>query len=388
MPTPEPAGVYVHVPFCSAICPYCDFAVTVGDAAARRRLVEAVSTEAAAAGPAFGRPVDTVYFGGGTPSLLESDELERILAALGAHLELEPRRRIFLEANPEDVDRGRLEAWRRLGVTTLSLGVQALDEAALSFLGRRHSVGEALQAIESARAAGLATVSIDLIYARPSQTVDAWRAELDRAVASGVDHLSCYQLTLEPGTPFGRRAARGELAPPPPDVEADLLLATHEHLAALGFDGYEVSNFASAAEHRSRHNQKYWRRTPYLGLGPSAHSFAGERRWWNVRDSRCYVARVEAGESPVEAEEALTPAQQALESLLLGLRCREGVDLGELAQRTGIEVRRLNDRRLASWEESGWVELAADRLLPTTAGMALAERLAVELALEPALRAG
>ncbi|MDX1644273.1 MAG: coproporphyrinogen-III oxidase family protein, partial [Thermoanaerobaculia bacterium] len=245
MPTPEsapsgaveePAGVYVHIPFCSAICPYCDFAVTVGDAAARRRLVEALAAEAGRTGAEFGRPVDTVYWGGGTPSLLALSELEPIALALDHHLELVPGTRHFLEANPEDVDTDRLETWRDLGVGTLSLGVQALDAAALEFLGRRHSAEQGRRAVELALAAGFGTVSIDLIYGRPGQSVDEWRRELDAAVDLGVDHLSCYQLTLEPGTPFGRRAARGELAAPPPDLEADLFFATHEHLAEPRFE--------------------------------------------------------------------------------------------------------------------------------------------------------
>lgn len=370
----EAAGVYVHIPFCARICPYCDFAVTVGDAAARRRLVEAVRTETARVGPSFGRSVDTIYLGGGTPSLLLPEEVGRIVGAIEEHLEVGAGTRIFLEANPEDVDEGRLDGWRELGVTTLSLGVQALDDAALDFLGRRHTAGEARGAIVRALEAGFETVSIDLIYARPGQTVAGWRAELDAAVALGVDHLSCYQLTVEPATPFGRRAARGDLSRVSEDLEVALFFATHEHLEAAGFDGYEVSNFARAPVHRSRHNLKYWRRMPYLGLGPSAHSFADERRWWNVRGSRDYVERIEAGESPVDGWEDLTSSQRSLERLMLGLRSREGVELGVVGDDVAESLR--------EWQECGWVVLEGSRLVPTMIGMALAERLAAELDLD------
>ena len=278
-------GLYLHIPFCSAICPYCDFAVLTGGPERRARFTERLINEirlwAVDSEPFWG--IDTVYFGGGTPSALTPEQLGLIVEAARESLPIQEDPWIFLEANPEDVTPESVRAWRDLGVRTLSLGIQSFDASALGFLGRRHSPDQARRSTELAREAGFHTVSIDLIYGLPGQSVEDWRRTLEEAVALWPDHLSCYQLTIHEGTPFGFRLARGKMTEMPEESQADLFLLTHTFLRDAGWPGYEVSSFSRSPEHRSRHNRKYWDHTPYLGLGPSAHSFSGRRRWWNER---------------------------------------------------------------------------------------------------------
>jgi oxygen-independent coproporphyrinogen III oxidase len=363
-------GLYLHIPFCSAICPYCDFAVLTGGPERRERFTEHLISEVglwSGDAESFGG-IDTVYFGGGTPSALSSEQLGRIVEAARVSLPVQENAWIFLEANPEDVTPESVRAWRALGIRTLSLGIQSFDAEALAFLGRRHSSEQARRSVELARAAGFHTVAFDLIYGLPGQTVDDWRRTLETAVALEPDHLSCYQLTIHEETPFGFRLARGKMSEAPEEIQADLFLLTHTFLREAGLPGYEVSNFARSPEHRSRHNRKYWDHTPYLGLGPSAHSFSGMRRWWNERKIKPYEARIDAGERPVAGSEELTAEDLALEALMLGLRTAEGIDLKELRQRYGVD--------LMIPEMEGLLNLEDGRLVPTLEGWAVADTLA------------
>lgn len=373
------SGVYVHLPFCSAICPYCDFAVTVGGSDLQRRLIAGVAAEVErVAGPGR-RRVDTIYFGGGTPSLHGPEEIETVLVALRRVFDIDGEARIFLEANPEDVTPETVAQWKSLGVRTLSLGVQALDDEALAFLGRRHTAREARHSIESARAGGIDTVSVDLIYARPGQAEASWRRELEEVTALEPDHLSCYQLTVHRGTPFGRRLMRGSLAEMPDGEQSQLFLVTLRTLENLGYPAYEVSNFARHRRHRSAHNLKYWTGAPYFGFGPSAHSFDGERRWWNVASPRDYLERVEAGEPLREGEERLSPGQRLLEELMLGLRRPTGVELSALSGSYGLDLMRRNEARLERWQRDGWIRRDGGWIRPTPEGLLKADRLAASL---------
>lgn len=371
------AGLYLHIPFCSRICPYCDFAVRTGGAARRRRFADALLAEIGMLDAAPLR-FDTIYFGGGTPSQLATEDLERILEALRMRMELAPDTRIFFEANPEDVTPLRLAEWCRLGIETLSLGVQALNPGALAFLGRGHDVATAHRAVEQSRVAGFGTVSIDLIYGLPGQTEEAWRDELDRALALQVDHISCYQLTIHEGTRFGVLVKRGELRETDLDQQGDLFRLTHRHLGEHGMFGYEASQFARAPEHRSRHNTKYWNHTPYLGLGPSAHSFHDRRRWWNLRQADPYEAAVAAGALPIEGSEALDPAALVLEALMTGLRTYAGVDLESVRERFGVELLPANRALIERLAARKLVRLDGSRVLPTLEGLAVADGLARE----------
>jgi oxygen-independent coproporphyrinogen-3 oxidase len=387
-------GLYLHVPFCSAICPYCDFSVLRGGLPARQRFVLRLLDEVALAGPRWRepRPFDTVYFGGGTPSLLPAEDLARVLGACRAALRLADDAWIFLEANPEDVTPAACAAWRALGVRTLSLGVQSFHDDALRFLGRRHTGAQARLAVETALAAGFSTVSVDLIFGLPDQTAAAWRSELQTAAALQPQHLSCYQLTVHPRTPFGVRAARGQLSEAPEERQAALFEQAHVFLADAGWPAYEVSNFARGAEHQSRHNRKYWDHTPYLGLGPSAHSFASApaaRRWWNELRVPRWEQRVAAGELPVEGEEALDPHALATEALMLGLRTVAGIDVERFSERYGVDLLAVNEALVAQLATEGRVSVGTGpagerRLVPTLAGLAVADGLAAafELPLE------
>jgi putative oxygen-independent coproporphyrinogen III oxidase len=363
--------------------------VTRSASPARQRFASRLAAEVALAAPDWRdpRPFDTVYFGGGTPSQLAPEDLARVLDACRAHLALEASPWIFLEANPEDVTPEACAAWRALGVRTLSLGVQSFSDEALRFLGRRHSGQQARAAVETALAAGFDTVSVDLIFGRRGQTAQEWQRELETAVSLGPQHLSCYQLTIHPGTRFGVEAQHGRLAELPEDDQATLFELTHRHLADAGWPAYEVSNFARGAAHQSRHNRKYWDHTPYLGLGPSAHSLAvadasgPARRWWNERGTPQWEKRLAAGERPIESQECLGPGELAAEALLLGLRTTAGIDLEAFQARYGIDLLAANDSLVARLVDEGRLVLRPDagrgrRLAPTRAGLAVADGLA------------
>ena len=389
---PRAPGLYLHIPFCSAICPYCDFSVLKAGIPARKRFVEHLVGEVPLAAREWRdqRPFDTVYFGGGTPSLLLPEDLERVLGACRSHLALAtPAPSIFLEANPEDVTPDACAAWRGLGVRTLSLGVQSFSDDALRFLGRRHGAEQARAAVETAQAAGFHTVSVDLIFGLPGQSAATWRRELATVAALGPGHVSCYQLTIHPRTRFGVAAKRGQLSEMPEGEQAVLFDLTHRFLADAGYSAYEVSNFARSRDHESRHNRKYWDHTPYLGLGPSAHSLAVEdasavpaaRRWWNELRTPRWEGRVAAGERPVEAEESLGPKQMATEAVMLGLRTAAGIDLDAFTMRYGVDLLAVNAALVERLVAEGHLAARADPggarwLVPTASGLAVADGMA------------
>ena len=355
----------------------------VGGVAARQRFVEHLLSEIALAAPSWVdlRPFDTVYFGGGTPSLLPASELARVLDACRAHLPIAPDAWLFLEANPEDVTPESCAAWRGLGVRTLSLGVQSFSDQALRFLERHHTAAQARAAVETALATGFHTVSVDLIFGLPGQTPQSWQRELEAAVSLGPAHLSCYQLTIHQRTRFGVRAARGQLSELPEEEQAGLFDLAHRFLADAGWPAYEVSNFARGVEHESRHNRKYWDHTPYLGLGPSAHSFAAGQRWWNELRTPHWERRLAAGERPIEGEETLGPAELATEAVMLGLRTAAGIDLDAFGARHGFDLLAANEALVARLTTEGKLVVGSGaqggrRLVPTSSGLAVADGLA------------
>ncbi len=378
---------------------------------ARQRFVDHLVEEVALAAPEWRDPApfDTVYFGGGTPSQLSPEELGRALDACRAHVTFEtPAPWVFLEANPEDVTPEACAAWRALGVRTLSLGVQSFSDEALRFLGRHHSGRQARTVVETALGAGFDTVSIDLIFGLRGQTTADWQLDLATAVSLTPQHLSCYQLTIHPRTRFGVQAKHGQLSELPEEDQAALFDLTHRFLADAGWPAYEVSNFARSPLHQSRHNRKYWDHTPYLGLGPSAHSLAasdasfarrGEaspcssstvrfadasapaRRWWNERGTPRWERRLAAGERPIEGQELLGPKDLAAEALLLGLRTTAGIDLDRFSARYGVDLLAANDTLVARLVDEGRIVVRADaeggqRLVPTLSGLAVADGLA------------
>jgi putative oxygen-independent coproporphyrinogen III oxidase len=337
----EPLALYIHWPFCLSRCPYCDF-----NAHVRERIDEARFRAALLADLAYeaerlsSRPLASIFFGGGTPSLMSPDTVAALIEAATRAFPPDTPPEITLEANPTSVEAGKLARFRDAGVNRISLGIQSLDDTALAFLGRRHSAAQALAALETARTL-FPRASFDLIYARPGQTLASWRAELRRALGFGLDHLSLYQLTIEPGTPFARLQARGELTLPDDDTQAALYQATEEEAARAGLAPYEVSNYAAPGA-ESRHNLAYWRYDDYAGIGPGAHGRVPvggvPTATVRVRAPEAWAEAVERQGHGVREQETLAPETRAREALLMGLRLAEGVEPARFLARTGIAL--------------------------------------------------
>ncbi|MCC0025803.1 MAG: radical SAM family heme chaperone HemW [Zhengella sp.] len=375
-------GVYVHWPFCAAKCPYCDFNSHVRHkpvdqarfaAAFRREL----ATMRSRTGP---KEVSSIFIGGGTPSLMKPETVGAILEAVAELWTVPDGIEITMEANPQSADAGRFAGYRAAGVNRLSLGVQALNDADLKFLGRLHDAGEALQAIELARRT-FPRLSFDLIYARPGQTLAGWKAELESAIAHAADHLSLYQLTIEEGTPFFALHAAGKINPPDSDMGAALYELTQDVTQTHGLPAYEISNHAAPGA-ASRHNLTYWRYGEYAGAGPGAHGRFVEngRRVVTMaaRGPESWLAQVEAQGHGIADGEVLTRDQEADEMLLMGLRLREGLDLARYEMLAG---RGLQPDRIAMLQNEGLVEpLGNSRLRVTPAGMIVLDAVVADLA--------
>jgi putative oxygen-independent coproporphyrinogen III oxidase len=377
-----PFGVYIHWPFCLSKCPYCDFNSHVRQAAIdEARYIKAFAAEIAATAARIpGRTVSTIFFGGGTPSLMDPATVGAILEAIGRHWTIAPDAEITLEANPSSVEAGRFRGYRAAGVNRVSLGMQSLDDGVLKQLGRLHTARDALDAVALARDI-FDRFSFDLIYARPGQTVAAWRAELTRALAEAGEHLSLYQLTIEPDTPFAALHANGKLVLPDDDLGRDLYDLTLDQCAAAGLPAYEVSNHARPGA-ECRHNLVYWRYGEYAGIGPGAHGrlLIDGTRHATATEKRpeAWLMRVEATGHGVTIDDALTRDEQADEFLLMGLRLTEGIDPKRYAALAG---RPLDLERIAALMGHGFVETTADgRLRVTRSGFPVLDAVVADLA--------
>ncbi|GAA4713708.1 radical SAM family heme chaperone HemW [Phytohabitans rumicis] len=328
-------GVYVHVPFCASRCGYCDFntytAAELGGGASRDAYAGTVLAELALAATVVAPPrVDTVFVGGGTPTLLDPDDLARILDAIDRTWGLAAGAEVTTEANPESVTPASLQRLRKAGFTRVSLGMQSTAPGVLQILDRRHTAGRAPAAALEAREAGFDHVNLDLIYGTPGESADDFAASLDAAVRAGVDHVSAYALIVEEGTRLAARMRRGELPYPSDDVAADRYLAAEAALDAAGFSWYEVSNWATSEGARCRHNLLYWAGGDWWGLGPGAHSHVGGVRWWNVKHPSAYAGRLAEGASPGHGREVLSAADRRMEDVMLRLRLASGLPLSAL----------------------------------------------------------
>ncbi len=379
----EPLALYIHWPFCLAKCPYCDFNSHVRERIDQARFARALRTElaweAARLGP---RPLASIFFGGGTPSLMAPETVADLIADATRLFRPAPDLEITLEANPTSVEAGRLAAFRAAGVGRISLGIQSLGDDALAFLGRAHSATEAIRALELARSR-FPRVSFDLIYARPGQDVPAWRAELDRALALCADHLSLYQLTIEPGTAFEALHRQGRIRLPDDDTAAALYSETESVCARHGLAAYEVSNLARPGG-ESRHNLAYWRYSDYAGIGPGAHGRVslGDRlvATRRHRAPEPWAERVERQGHGSTAEEDILPPDRAREMLLMGLRLTEGVDPDRFATRTGLALEdALDSDVLQRATEEGYLERPQGRLAATSEGRLRLDPLLVAL---------
>jgi len=368
-------GLYLHIPFCLTKCSYCSF-YSQADVSLIPDFIEALGKEMEMAGTGFSSPFDTVYIGGGTPSVLSPRQIEKILAGIEKSFRLSPQTEFTLEANPGDLDLSLLRSLKNLGINRLNLGIQSFDPQTLAFLGRRHTAEEAIKSMDAAREAGFDPIGLDLIYGVPGQSLGLWRDTLSRVVAFFPEHLSCYQLTLEDDTPLAEGFRRGGFSLAGEDDLLQFFLTTSEMLENSGFIHYEVSNFARGLKHASRHNQKYWDHTPYLGLGPSAHSFSGSARWWNTRSLNDYLQALQSGNLPIEGKEILSREQLRMESWFLALRTRKGVHIEEFNAQYGKDFLSCNSGILKKMQEQGHLVFEDGHLRPTRTGLALADSLA------------
>jgi putative oxygen-independent coproporphyrinogen III oxidase len=368
-PADTPLALYVHWPFCVSKCPYCDFNSHVRaavDQAAWRDALLADLVQEVAMLP--GRKLASVFFGGGTPSLMPPETVAAVLAAAERTWGFEAGIEITLEANPSSVEAARFADLAAAGVNRVSLGLQALDNDALQFLGRAHDVAEGLAALDTAQAV-FGRVSFDLIYARPDQSPADWHGELTRALSFGTEHLSLYQLTVEPGTRFATEALAGRLVLPDADYAADLFELTRETTARAGLPAYEVSNHARPGA-ESRHNLIYWRYQDYAGIGPGAHGRRGGMATQRRRKPENWIEAVARNGHGIEVEDPLSPAERAMEAMLMGLRLAEGVDLERIARLGERPLEELIDRRATELlATQGLVALDGSRLRATDAGM-------------------
>src|SRR5262245_62168642 len=365
-------GIYIHIPFCSSICNYCNFNRGLFDEPLKTRYVEALQREIA--GAPEGLSADTIFFGGGTPSLLDPQDVAAIVGAVRDRVDLHASPEITLETNPETVDRAKLERFRDAGVNRLSFGVQSFQDAELKRLGRIHSAQRARNAVGDARAAGFDNVSLDLMMWLPGQSVETWLANVDELIASGADHASLYLLELYPNAPLKEDMARSGWSLAPDDDAAEMYLRAMEKLERAGLDQYEISNVARGGR-ISRHNLKYWTDGEWLAFGAGAHGTRAGVRTKNVSGTEDYVSRVTNGEDPVTERRVLTPNEQLEEALFTGLRLTAGLDIEAVGARYQADIWQTYGRSLEPFLQEGWLVHEGPRLRLTREGMLMANEI-------------
>jgi oxygen-independent coproporphyrinogen III oxidase len=364
------AGLYVHIPFCSSRCSYCDFATGLYQSEVAERYVRAVVQEIGS-GRHAGQLVDTIYFGGGTPSLLDPSQLERILVALFEQFEIDERPEITLEINPGSVTTQKLHEFWRLGVNRASFGAQTFDDAELAKLGRSHTTADALKTFAELRSAGFSNVSFDLIAGLPGQTLAGWQRNIKQALALQPEHLSFYLLEVHSGTPLAEHIRRGLQPVPDDDLAGVMYQWMLERASEAGYEHYEISNLCRP-EFQSRHNVKYWLGTPYYGFGCSSHSYDGRmRRWSNHRDVLKYVEMIETGVSPVVEEQELSQTDVRAEAVFLGMRLMRGIDARRYHESFGVDLRAEHRDDLDRFCKAGLVEFDGDLIRLTRHGALL-----------------
>jgi putative oxygen-independent coproporphyrinogen III oxidase len=362
-------GLYIHVPFCVSKCVYCDF-YSVTDRTNINRWLASLEKEMSLYSDAFSA-FDTLFVGGGTPTVLEPEGFRTLFGAVRRHFTLTPTAEITVEINPDDASDELFTSLKSLDVTRLSFGVQSFLDEELSFLGRRHSVAQAVMAVETARNAGFTNIALDLIYGLPGQTKKKWLSSLERTLSLKPSHVSCYQLTVEGETRLKTMVRKGAIQLPSDSMARTLFLLTSRFFRSNGFSHYEVSNFSESADRVCRHNLKYWTHTPYLGLGPAAHSFDGLHRWWNYRSLYRYCQALEHDGVPVDEKETLTAEQLELEKIYLGLRTCEGINLDRVPPERRPFLNELKKRGLA--------RLSQNRVSLTPRGWVIADSLPAHL---------
>jgi len=372
--SPQP-GLYIHIPFCASKCGYCSF-YSIKSINLTPEFLSALKQEMKFYSNQF-QSFDTIYIGGGTPSLLTAKQLAEIFIAINKFYKIKPPTEITMEVNPGDVSFEYFRSLRSLGINRLNIGIQSFNDNLLKFLGRRHSAKDAVAAIDAARRAGFVNVGIDLIYGVYHQDIKLWKKTLQKVLTFTPEHISCYQLSLEEKTPLHKKYSTEGIKLPKEEQQVIFFLVTSEELEKAGYIHYEVSNFACNDNLKSRHNMKYWQHVPYLGLGPAAHSFLDNKRWWNKPSVKNYLEEIAQGKMPVENVEELTTEQLQFEALFLGLRTKAGIDLERCKTKYGADL--LVDKKtiIDTLIKNKLVELKNGFLMPTRAGMAVADGLAL-----------
>ena len=365
---PEVRHLYIHVPFCARRCSYCDFSISVRAVTPVARYVESIALELDRHSTSAWN-LDTIYLGGGTPSRLGAGVADVLQLVRNASASIHRNAEVTIEANPDDVTSDAAAAWAAAGVNRISLGAQSFDPAVLEWMHRTHTAHQTRDAVRTLRDAGISNISLDLIFSLPDALRRDWNADLDSVLELAPDHVSLYGLTVEPHTPLGRRARRGETVEAPDERYADEFMLAHDRVVAAGFEHYEVSNFGRPGR-RSRHNSSYWTGVAYAALGPSAHSYDGTSRRWNVSAHADWERRLRAGDTVVEDSELLSEANRAAERVYLGLRTTDGLDA--------------TDAELAlarPWLEQGWAQIHNRTIVLTAAGFLRLDALAASLTL-------
>ena len=375
------AGIYLHIPFCRKACHYCNFHFSTS-LKLKNDWLEALLKEIDLTPGKDGSVVDTLYFGGGTPSLLETPEIASILDHLHRHFTFGHDLELTLEANPDDITAGRAADWRSLGINRLSIGIQSFRNEDLRWMNRAHDAGQALEAIRHIREAGFDNYSIDLIYGVPGLDDDAWLDNVEKAIGLGVPHLSCYGLTVEPETALEKMIRLHKKEDVDGDQQARQYLLLMNRLEQAGYEHYEISNWALPGR-RSRHNSSYWKGIPYFGFGPSAHAYDGRARRWNLANNALYIRALERGELPF-TEEVLSPVDRFNEAVMIALRTHEGIDLASFRERWGDDWTDTMVRGVRSFIEKGQLAEEAAHLRLTREGKLFADGIAASLFRSPA----
>jgi oxygen-independent coproporphyrinogen-3 oxidase len=374
-------GIYIHIPFCRRKCHYCDF-YSISDLSQQHRFIEALLEEmelAASSSYCLGLEFDSLYMGGGTPSVLTRDAIVRVVTSAYRHFRIALDSEVTIEVNPGTVSMDDLRYYHDIGINRINIGIQSFQENNLAFLGRIHSAVVAEKTLAEARKIGFNNIGIDLIYGLPEQSEKDWSQDLERAVAYHPEHLSCYTLTYDKGTAITADMQRGKFVPAKPEQVAQLYLFTVGALRHHGYEQYETSNFARSISFRSRHNYKYWNFTPYLGLGPSAHSFFLPERVWNKSDLKSYLVDLENGCRPVGGQETLTREQLMIETVYLGLRLSDGIDLAKFERCFSEKFQVLFKKPLAVSLQDGLLEITEGRCRLKPRGMLLIDSIASSL---------
>jgi oxygen-independent coproporphyrinogen-3 oxidase len=370
------AGIYIHIPFCRQACHYCNFHFSTSRGLENEFLQSLLAEIPLQQGFLAGETVETVYFGGGTPSLLDGESLQKILQALRENFSIHPQAELTLESNPDDINRNSLQTWKDAGINRLSIGIQSFYEEDLQWMNRAHTASQAIDNLQLALEF-FPNITIDLIYGSPGLTDEKWASNVQRVIDMGIPHISCYALTVEPKTALESMIRTHKREPVNPEDQARQFLQLMDWLKAAGYDHYEISNFALPGK-RSKHNSAYWEGKKYLGLGPSAHSYDGANRQWNIANNALYIQALKKGTVPFERE-VLTPVQRLNEYIMTSLRTMEGMSLHTVSvlsdEATASLLRRLSERLI----REGLMKEENDHLILTQEGKLFADGIAADL---------